>query len=414
MSELNLIKVRQHFRKNSLVNVKEEVSKELSKFQPCIKPGDNIAVAVGSRGIKNLALVVREVTEFIRENQAIPFIIPAMGSHGGSTAEGQAEILADYGITEKNIGAPVKSSMDVVELPRGDSPNPVFIDRNAFSSDGIILINRIKPHTDFHSKYESGLVKMSVIGLGKEKQASAIHSFGVYGLASLIPLTAKRILSTGKILGGIALVENAYDETMLVKSLQADEFFEKEPFLLDLARENMAHLPVNDIDVLVIDQMGKDISGSGIDSNIIGRIRIAGQKEPENPKIKAIAVMDLTDSSHGNAVGLGLADVITKKLFDKIDFSATYTNVVTSNFLERGKIPVVAGNDREAFEIALRSCGCLEKGRERIIRIRDTLHLDEIYISRAIFDSLDGSDTIEFTGEDPNVFNERNEFNLFN
>ncbi len=241
-------------------------------------------------------------------------------------------------------------------------PNPVFMDKNAYESDGVILINRIKPHTDYHAKYESGLVKMAVIGLGNEKQASAIHSYGVYGLSTLIPLTAKQIFSTGKILGGIALVENAYDDTMLVNVLKTDDFFEQEPVLLDIARKNMPALPVNDIDVLIIDQMGKDISGVGIDTNIIGRTKIVGQEEPENPNIKAIMVLDLTDHSHGNAIGIGLSDVITKKLYDKIDFSATYSNAVTSSFLERAKIPIVADNDKEAFEIALRSCGYLEKG----------------------------------------------------
>ncbi len=413
MNSYHLVKIKQHFRKNSLVNIKNEISKELFSLNSYIKPGTRIALAVGSRGIKNLALIVREVAQFIREKKAYPFIVPAMGSHGEATAHGQEEILAGYGITEKNIGVPVKSSMEVVELAQGESPVPVFMDKNAYESDGIILINRIKPHTDYTGKYESGLVKMAVIGLGKEKQASTVHSYGVYGLTDLIPLIAKQILSVGKILGGIALVENAYDDTMLVKALKTNKFFEQEPVLLDIARKNMPSLPVDDIDLLIIDQMGKDISGVGIDPNIIGRIRISGQKESDKTKIKAIIVTDLTDLSYGNALGIGLADVITRKLFDKIDFSATYSNAATSSFLERAKIPIVATNGKEAFELALRSCGYLKKGEERVIRIKDTLHLDEIYISQSIMDSIHSSEGIESIKENVNLFNKDNEFTPF-
>jgi hypothetical protein len=387
MNSYQLTKIKQHFRKDSLADVKGDLSEELLKLGPFIKPGGRIAVAVGSRGIKNLVLVVKEVLEFIKENKANPFIIPAMGSHGDETAEGQEGILAGYGISEKTMGVPVRSSMDVVELAQGDCPNPVFMDKNAYESDGVILINRIKPHTDYHGKYESGLVKMAVIGLGNEKQASAIHSYGIYGLSKLIFLTAKQIFSTGKILGGIALVENAYDDTMIVNVLKTDEFFGQEPVLLDIARKNMPAFPVNDIDLLIIDQMGKDISGVGIDTNIIG--------------------------SHGNAIGIGLCDVITKKLYDKIDFSATYSNAVTSSFLDRAKIPIVANNDKEAFEIALRSCGYLKKGEEKIIRIKDTLHLDEIYISEPILSLINDSAGIESVKENVALFNGADEFTAF-
>jgi hypothetical protein len=408
-----LTKIKQRFSNNTLSDIKGEVSKELLNLLPLIKPGANIALAIGSRGIKNLVLVVKEVAEFIKENNAFPFIIPAMGSHGDATAAGQAGILAGYGISEKTIGIPVRSSMEVVELPQGDSPIQIFMDKYVHESDGVILINRIKPHTDFHDKYESGLVKMSVIGLGKEKQASVIHRYGVYGLSVLIPKTAKQIFSTGKILGGIALVENAYDDIMLVKALRTEEIFDKEPFLLDIARKNMPSLPVDDIDVLIVDQMGKDISGVGIDPNIIGRIKIGGQEEPDKPTIKAIVLLDLTDSSHGNAIGIGLSDVITKKLYDKIDFPSTYKNTVTSSFLERAKIPIVARNDREALEIALRSCGYLKNGEERIIRIKNTLNLDEIYISKPILDIVIGSEGIEVINENVNLFATETEFAPF-
>ena len=404
MNAYHLTKIKQHFHNNSIADIKAEVSGELLKLQPFIIPNAHIAIAVGSRGINNLVPVIKEVAKFIKENNAHPFLVPAMGSHGGATADGQEAILAGYGISEKTIGIPVKSSVEVVELAQGDSPIPVFMDKNAYQSDGVILVNRVKPHTDYHAKYESGLVKMSVIGLGNEKQASAIHRYGVYGLTTLIPSTAKLVFKTGKILGGIALVENACDDTMLVKAIKTEDFFEQEPILLDIARKNMPALPVNDIDVLIIDRMGKDISGVGIDPNIIGRTKIFGQEEPDHPTIKAIVVLDLTDDSKGNAIGVGLSDVITRTLYDKIDFSSTYTNAITSSFLERAKIPIVAGTHKEAFEIALRSCGFLKKGEEKIIRIKDTLHLDEIYVSNSIMALIEESESIKSINENVPLF----------
>ena len=413
MNDCNLYKIKQKFNNDPLIDIQGALREELKKIQPFIKPGANIALAVGSRGIKKLAEVVAEVASFVKDHYAKPFIIPAMGSHGGATSSGQAEVLSGYGISEQKLGIPVRSSMEVLELPRGNSSVPVYMDKNAWDSDGVILINRIKPHTDYHGHFESGLVKMSVIGLGKEKQASAVHSYGVYGLSDLIPMIAKEIFRSGKLIGGIGLVENKYDDLEIIKVLITGEIFEKEPELLEIARNNMPSLPVNDIDILIVDQMGKDISGVGIDTNIIGRIKISGQKEPESPAIKAIAVLDLTENSHGNAIGVGLSDVITRKLFEKIDLSTTYTNAVTSSFLERAKIPVIASSDREAFGLALRSCGFLKKGEARIIRIKDTLHLDEMYVSQSVMDQLKDSPDIEILKVKANVFNSNDEISPF-
>jgi hypothetical protein len=300
--------------------------------------------------------------------------------------------------------------MDTVVLTQEGSPNGVFMDRYAYESDGVILINRVKVHTDFHGRYESGLVKLSVIGLGKHRQALEIHKFGVYGLRSLIPPTAQQILATGKILCGLAIVENAYDETMMVKALNADAIMDEEPQLLDISRANMPSLPTERgdasraVDVLIIDRMGKDISGAGIDPNIIGRMKIRGEAEPESPQITTIVVTDLTPASHGNAVGLGLADVITQQLFDKIDLAATYENTVTSTFLERGKIPVIAPDAAAATAYALRSCGPIPPDEVRIMRIRDTLHLGEVYVSPAILEEIKGRRDIDVIGEPVEVF----------
>ena len=402
--KLHLIKIKQRFRGETLQNISDTVKAELPKLAPAIRPGSRIAIAVGSRGIRNIAEIVAETGRFVRSLDASPLIVPAMGSHGEANADTQAEILAGYGISEQQTGIPVRSSMDVVELPEGNSPVPVFMDRNAWESDGVILVNRIKPHTDFHARYESGLVKMTLIGLGKEKQASTIHSYGVYGLSELLPVAAGEILKSGRIIGGLAIVENGSDDTMVIKALRYDEFLDEEPALLKIARQNMPFLPFDEADLLIVDRMGKDISGVGLDPNIIGRIRITGQAEPDTPRIKSIMVSDLTGESHGNAIGIGLADVITRRLYDKIDFRSMYINGITSSFLERVKVPLVAGSEREAFTIALRSCGYIPAGREKIARIRDTLSLGELYVSGPLLKSLRPSADCEILENDSPLF----------
>lgn len=408
MKPYHLTKIRHHFPDHAIKDIRKECRKELLKLTGIIGKNASIGVGVGSRGINNLDIIVREVVDFIRMNGADPFIIPAMGSHGGATAEGQIEILASYGITEETTGVPIRASMNVVKLHGDETVDPVYMDKYAFESDGVILINKVKPHTDFHSKYESGLVKMAVIGLGKELGAAAIHHYGVYGLTDLIPRAARVIFRTGKILGGLALLEDANDQTMMINALHGKDIMEQEPALLQLSLENRPKFPVDQIDVLMIDRMGKNLSGAGIDTNIIGRIKIFGQREPEIPDIRSIVVSDLTDESHGNAIGIGLADVISKKLYEKINFKTTYKNVATSSFLERGKIPLIAENDYEALMLALRNCGVVTPGMERIIRINDTLHLSELYVSDAILEEIKHNPRIEGTGERVNIFDDRN------
>ncbi len=407
MDRYRLCRIRQRFEPNSLEDPQGVLRQQLERLDSLIRPGARIAIAVGSRGIHSLASIVREVGEFLKRCRAEPFVVPAMGSHGGGTAEGQAEILRQYGISEESIGVPVQSSSDVVELPQGTLPNRIFMDRCAYASDGVLLVNRIKPHTDYHGSCESGLMKMAVIGLGKREGALAVHRLGIRGLRELIAPSALRVLAGGKILAGVGLVENARHEIMLVKVLKADEIAAEEPKLLETARTNMPSLPLKAIDVLIIDRMGKDISGIGIDSNITGRIGIKGRGEPAGPGIKAVMVCDLTDQSRGNAIGVGLADVITRRLYDKIDRRETYANVITSGFLERGKIPVVADSDREAFEIALGSCGDTPAGGERVIRVLDTLHLEEIFVSQAVVDEMTGHRRFETVQTDTDLFDDR-------
>jgi Lactate racemase N-terminal domain len=403
---MRLTKIRQRFERNGLHDPLVAVREQLARLDELILPRARIAIAVGSRGIDNLSSIVKEVVAYVRGRGALPFIVPAMGSHGGATAEGQTEVLNAYGISEQAVHAPVHATMEVVELEKGDLPINVFMDRHAYESDGVILVNRIKPHTDFHGRYESGLMKMALIGLGKREGAFAIHQFGVYGLREFIGPGARRVLAEGKILGGVGLVEDAYHRTMVVKVLKPNEMADGEPQLLELARRNMPRLPVKAIDVLVIDRMGKDINGVGMDPNVTGRIGVNGEHDPTAPSIGAMIVCDLTDRTQGNAIGVGLADVITRRLYDKIEHDATYANVITSSFLERGKIPIAVESDRKAFEVARRSCGQTANGVERIVRIVDTLHLEDVYVSPAVLDELRDTPSIEIVERDVEMFTE--------
>ena len=399
-----MTKIKQLFNNNKINNIEYETKKQLDEIRFNVKKGSDIAIAVGSRGISNIKHIVKIVVDFIKEKEANPFIIPAMGSHGGATAEGQKQVLKSYGITEDFLNVPIRSSMEVIELHQNGLKNKIYTDKIASEADGIIIINRIKPHTSFHGRYESGLIKMLAIGLGKHKQAIEIHKYGVYGLKELILPIAKQIIKYSKILFGLALVENAYDEIMLIKALTPDDFEKKEPELLKISKQNMPKLPVNNIDILIIDQMGKNISGVGIDPNIIGRLKIQGEKEPGNPNIKRIIVADLTDKSNGNAIGIGLADFITTKLYKKIDFKSTYENVLTTSFIERAKIPIISDNEKSALDQAMSTLGNIDINKLRMIRIKNTLCLDEIYVSRSIYDEIQNNKNIKKISENIDIF----------
>jgi hypothetical protein len=390
--------IRQRFKSDRLTNLSGELRKQFDASGVSVGQGERIAIAVGSRGIADIVEIVRDVAEWVRGQGAEPFIVPAMGSHGGATAQGQERILRDYGVTEASTGAPVLSGMAVVELPQGTLPVKAYFDRKAFQADATIAINRIKVHTDYHGPYESGLMKMLVIGLGKQAQATAIHTHGVRGLREVIPQVARQILAHANVIMGVAIVENAYDQTMLVRAIPAQEIPDREPGLLAVARVNMPSLPVDELDILIIDEMGKDISGAGIDTNIIGRMMIAGEPEPDAPRIASIVVRDLTDVSRGNAVGVGLADVITRRLFEKINLKTTYANLITSTFLERGKIPIIAEDDLEAIGFAWRTAGSKAGDEVKVARIRNTLQLAEMYVSPAVLNEIRDDDAIEVTG----------------
>jgi hypothetical protein len=375
-------------------------------FQGMIGGGDRIAVTAGSRGISNIALIIKTVCESLKNFGAYPFIVPAMGSHGGATANGQKNVLAEYGITDESMGVPVVSSMEVKSLGTlpGAENLPLYMDRHAFEADAVFIVNRVKAHTDFHGDNESGIAKMLSIGLGKHAQALATHGYLVNGLRNFIPRVAEAVISTGKILGALAVVEDGYDQTSIVRAVKSGDIVRADAELLNASKLMMPSLPFDDIQLLMVDWMGKNISGTGMDPNIIGRTGIRG--EPDGlPRINTVCVFDITPESHGNALGIGLADLVPRGLADKVDWKATYENVCTSRFLCRGAKPVTLATDREVVDMALRVCGHAAQEGLKMVRVRDTLHVDEIYATTPMLDELHGGSNVEIAERDiPLIF----------
>lgn len=348
-----------------------------------LAPGSRIAVTAGSRGIANIAVIVRAAAETLRGYGLEPFVVPAMGSHGGATAEGQLALLAEtYGISETTMGCPVLSTMEVVELGRTPEHGlPVYVDAHVAKADGILVINRVKPHTDFSGPWESGLMKMISIGLGKRAQAESIHAHGAWGLRHLMPEVARAKLRLAPIVGGLAILEDAYDQTSEIVGLRAADIEMEETPLLERVKRQMARLPFGALDLLIVDRLGKEISGTGMDTNVIGRKRIPGEPEFERPSVERILVRDLTLATHGNAIGIGLADIVTQRLVDQIDWEVTNTNSLVSGFTQRSMLPAVATNDREALKTAFFLLRRKRVEDLTIARIRDTLHLEHLWVS---------------------------------
>lgn len=346
-----------------------------------------IGILAGSRGIRNLQFIIQTVVDQLKARGAEIVILPAMGSHGGATAEGQKGILDHYGINEAALGVPIDADMTTTAVDDIDG-QPVYVASRALELDWIIPVNRVKAHTDFHSDHESGIVKMLVIGLGKRAQAEAVHQHGLAGLQQLLPKVAERVLAHVSLLAGIALVENKRDETARIEFLTPQNIFQREKELLQLSKSMLPKLPATRLDVLVSRQMGKNISGVGIDPNVTGRMRINGVKD-EAGTARRIVILDLTAESDGNALGMGIADVITQKLYDKVDREKTYTNTITSSFLERCFIPVIAPTDQRAVMIGLQTCGrVVTPETARIMVIKNTLELEEILVSSALLPEI--------------------------
>ena len=372
-----------------------------------LAPGAGVAVGVGSRGIANLPAIVAAVVERLRAAGAQPFVFPAMGSHGGATAEGQRMVLAELGVTAESTGAEVRATMEVAQIGELPGGPPLFQDLVSAAADATLLINRVKPHTDFRSHIESGLAKMAVIGLGKQRGAAAMHSWGAAGFQRFLEPAARIYAANTNLIGGLAILENAYDQTAEIAGLTAEQIGgPREAWLLERAKQLMASLPFAAIDVLVVRQIGKNISGTGMDTNIVGRLMIP--REPETfggPDVAVIAALDLTDATHGNAAGIGLANVTTARLAARIDWAFTYTNAVTSGIfgMQRVSLPITMPDDRRALEVAL--CGCGQPSEAaRIVLIHDTLTLSRLWVSPNLRDAVEAHPRLAIVEETPLTF----------
>lgn len=351
-----------------------------------VKPGMRIAITAGSRGIRNVDEITRSVVNFVKSRGAVPFIVPAMGSHGGATAEGQRDMLAGYGITEDAMGCEIKSSMEVQFLGASELGKPVYMDKNAWEADGVILSCRLKPHNAFRGKVESGPCKMMTVGLGKQRGAEQVHSDGMDIIAQNIPTMAKVTLGTGKILFAIPCLENAYDQTMMFEAIPAENILEREPELLKIAFQNMPSILVGSGDVLVVDFIGKNFSGTGVDPNITGTF--STPYASGGVQVQRTCFLNLTPESHGNSLGVGLASAITRRIFDQIDADAMYTNCMTSTVVKSAMVPCVMSTDKEAIQFCLRTCNRIDKENPRVIRIPNSLHVGQIMLSRAYYDDV--------------------------
>lgn len=388
--------------------VRSEMEREVIRGH--FRPGMTVCITAGSRGISNIALIIRSIAGILREWGCDAFIIPAMGSHGGATPEGQALVLTGYGITEETVGCPVISSMETVVCGKTERGGDVRMDRHAFESDAIVVVNRVKTHTAFRGPYESGLMKMMAIGLGKQPGAQIIHENGFKEAGTLIPEYGKVILRESPVAFGLAILENAYEETMEIRALDRDEIEEVEPRLLEKSRPYMPRILFDSCDVLIVDRIGKDISGDGMDPNVSGRFAVpfvSGGIDAQR-----VAVLDLTEETHGNACGCGLADVTTRRLFEKMDFEATYPNTITNTVTGEMKIPMVMDTDKLAVQLCLKTCTYIDRENPRVIRIRDTGHIEKIFISKAMLEEAGRTPGIEILGEpEPMKFDENG--NLF-
>src|SRR5438874_685151 len=378
-----MVRVRQTFARQRVPDIPAAIADALAGARLPVKRGDTVAVGAGSRGIANIDVVVGATVRYLHDLGARPFVFPAMGSHGGGTADGQLDVLAHYGITEATMGCPVRATMDVRQV--GEALGmPVWLDRFAAEADWIGVVNRVKPHTDFKGSIESGLFKMMTIGLGKWKGATQYHRANVnHGYETVITAVGREMLSKARIGFGLGIVENGYDETAHVEAFAPEAVESGERRLLKSAREWMARLPFSPIDVLIVEEMGKNISGAGMDTNVIGRPSNPHEPFPADPKILWIVALDLTEDSYGNAVGIGNADFTTRRLVDKIDMKPTLINAITACAPNGAKVPPTYDTDREAIETALSCIGLTPPERARVIRIKNTLALGELEVSEA-------------------------------
>ena len=394
-----VFRIRQKFAGPRVEDVAQTVHDELSKLNlgRKVRPGQSVAITAGSRGVANIALILKATVEYFRRLGTEPFIVPAMGSHGGATAEGQRAVIEAYGVTERYVGCPIRSSMETVVVCHTAEGFPVHFDRHAFEADHVVVCNRIKPHTRFVGEIESGLMKMMLIGLGKCAGATVYHrAIQDYRFGQIIRSVAGEVLKRCRILAGLAIVENAFDQTAHIEAVAPEHFEAEEKKLLALAKQWMARLPFTHVDVLLIDEIGKDISGTGLDTNVVGR-KFDDHKavEGEFPKVKLIVVRGLTEATHGNAVGLGCAEFCKSQVVRAMDRRATRLNAITAGHVAAAMLPLDYETDREILDLALGTIGLVEPPNARLLWITNTLELAELECSAAYLDEVRRRDDLE-------------------
>ncbi|RUL88851.1 lactate racemase domain-containing protein [Tautonia sociabilis] len=355
-----------------------------SRIAERVPAGGRVAVGVGSRGIAAIPTIARAAVDELKGMGFRPFIVAAMGSHGGATAEGQRELLAGYGITPDRMGVEVRTEMESVVLGTNPVGLPIYFDKNAYEADGIVLLNRVKPHTDFTADHESGILKMLVIGLGKREGASQVHTLGLTGMREVLPAVGRFLVEHTRFALGLAILENAKDEPAEIVALEPETIFELEPQLLRRARELMGRLPFDQIDVLIVGELGKNYSGAGMDPNVIGRLMVETMPDFDRPKVTRLAVLDVSEESHGNIVGVGFADLTTERLVKKMDPEPFRINVLTSCFLERARIPITLPTDRDVLRVCLETCWRIRPEEARVVFIPNTLEVDTLWVSPAM------------------------------
>ena len=382
-----IMKVSQTFDNTKLDDVEGDLNQKLidKNIKDKIKPGMKIAITGGSRGISFYKELMKTIVSFVKKCGATPFIVPSMGSHGGGTSEGQENMLKKLGITKESVGCEIISSMDVVEVGRTSKDLPVYIDKNAANADGIILLNRVKLHTSFRGKYESGLIKMMAIGLAKRKGADMTHFLRSENMAENLVEVGKIALNNLNIICGVASIENGYNEVADLFVLHKDEILQEEPKILEKSKRLMPRIYLDDIDVLIVNEIGKNISGTGVDTNIVGRFHTNAASG--GPNTVKLGFLDISEKSGGNGNGMGLADFVSKKFFRKIDFESTYINAITSTEPNSVKLPLVLDNDKYVFQGCVKLCGVKNIQDIKLVIINNTKELDEIYMSKSAFEN---------------------------
>lgn len=383
-------------------DIPDKVETELERIglSKKLEHGAEIAITAGSRGITNIPVVLKAVVDFVKTHGTKPFILPSMGSHGGATSSGQVKVIESLGITEEELGCPIRSSVEVVNVGETSKGTPVFIDRIASKSDGVIVVNRVKPHTLYEGDIESGLCKMMVIGMGNQKGAQTAHEWSLkWRLKNMIPEIAEEILKQIPVLGGLALVENFYDRLGIIYGVKPSEFIAKEKELLKRAYEITPLLPFEEIDAMVIDEMGKNISGEGIDPNVIGRRVFEAEPPPEKPDVTRIFVRSLSEESHGNAIGVGLADFVHQRIVDDMRRKPTYINASTAKAPRDARLPMVAKSDREGLKYTMGTIAPFNLDEVKVLWVKNTAELDTFLASRALLEEVEGDKDIEIKKE---------------